>query len=201
MDAAFFIVPEREAKDSDFHRREVFCAASSFRSERETGAMELLLVSPLRERQIIVGRIRGLWGQFLPATALLLLVWIFLLVFWRNFKGYTIGFAFLGGGLQGGSPWWDAIWLPALVAGSLLVLPVVGLFFSLGKTNLILSWVLTCAIGLLLPSFLAGMACPRPLGSRGAWLACFLVCQVLTTVIVGGRLYRNLRHRSFALNR
>ena len=42
-------------------------AAGSFRRERETGVMELLLVSPMSVRQIIGGRLRGLWGQFLPA--------------------------------------------------------------------------------------------------------------------------------------
>src|SRR5206468_10795696 len=44
-----------------------FSATGSFREELETGAFELLLVTPLRERQIIAGRVRGLWQQFLPA--------------------------------------------------------------------------------------------------------------------------------------
>ncbi len=42
-------------------------AAASFRRERESGLLELLLVSPVPEGQIIWGRLRGLWGQFLPA--------------------------------------------------------------------------------------------------------------------------------------
>ena len=44
-----------------------FSATGSFREELETGAFELLLVTPLRERQIIAGRVRGIWRQFLPA--------------------------------------------------------------------------------------------------------------------------------------
>ena len=44
-----------------------FSATGSFRHELEAGAFELLLVTPLRERQIILGRLRGLWRQFLPA--------------------------------------------------------------------------------------------------------------------------------------
>src|SRR6185369_13158550 len=47
-----------------------FSATGSFREELETGAFELLLVTPLRERQIIMGRLRGLWRQFLPAILL-----------------------------------------------------------------------------------------------------------------------------------
>src|SRR5664280_1738223 len=50
-------------------------AAASFQRERETGVLELLLVSPLGENQILSGRLRGLWGQFLPAVVLLLAVW------------------------------------------------------------------------------------------------------------------------------
>ncbi|HZQ47587.1 MAG TPA: ABC transporter permease subunit, partial [Verrucomicrobiae bacterium] len=42
-------------------------AAGSFQRERETGVMELLLVSPLSVGQIIGGRLRGLWSQFFPA--------------------------------------------------------------------------------------------------------------------------------------
>ena len=37
-------------------------AAGSFRRERENGVLELLLVSPLTSKQIIGGRLRGLWG-------------------------------------------------------------------------------------------------------------------------------------------
>ena len=56
-------------------------AAGSFQRERETGMLELLLVSPMRIGQIIGGRLRGLWGQFLPALLLLLGIWAFLSTF------------------------------------------------------------------------------------------------------------------------
>ena len=53
-------------------------AAGSFRRERELGAVtELLLVAPLRVGQIVAGRVRSLWGQFLPAVTLFLAVWWF----------------------------------------------------------------------------------------------------------------------------
>ena len=51
-------------------------AAGSFRRERETGVLELLLVAPLREWQIVAGRVRGIWVQFLPAICLLFGVWL-----------------------------------------------------------------------------------------------------------------------------
>src|SRR5438876_1559811 len=47
-------------------------AAGSFRRERENGFLELMLVAPLGEWQIIGGRLRGLWGQFVPAIAVFL---------------------------------------------------------------------------------------------------------------------------------
>ncbi|MCI0744311.1 MAG: ABC transporter permease subunit, partial [Verrucomicrobia subdivision 3 bacterium] len=50
-----------------------FSAAGSFRRERETGALELLLVCPLSVNQIIGGRVRGVWKQFLPALLVVFL--------------------------------------------------------------------------------------------------------------------------------
>ena len=52
-----------------------FSAADSFRVERETGALELLLVTPLKVRQIIVGRLFGVWGQYVLVFRLLTGVW------------------------------------------------------------------------------------------------------------------------------
>ncbi|MBA4150292.1 MAG: ABC transporter permease subunit [Verrucomicrobia bacterium] len=44
-----------------------FSAVNSFQRERQTGALELILVTPIREKELILGRLRGIWGQFLPA--------------------------------------------------------------------------------------------------------------------------------------
>src|SRR5207302_951997 len=59
-------------------------AAGSFRRERESGVLELLLVSPVGEREIIFGRLRGLWGQFLPAFGLLLAIWCYFISIFPN---------------------------------------------------------------------------------------------------------------------
>lgn len=48
-----------------------FSASASFRKERETGALELLLVTPLTPSMILTGRLRGLWGTFGVALCLL----------------------------------------------------------------------------------------------------------------------------------
>lgn len=45
----------------------------SFRSEKESGALELILITPLNVNQIILGRVIGWWKQFLPAALILLL--------------------------------------------------------------------------------------------------------------------------------
>lgn len=41
-------------------------AAASFRTEREEGTWEMLLVTPLKPRQFLLGRLGGLWWQFGP---------------------------------------------------------------------------------------------------------------------------------------
>src|SRR4030095_16411215 len=84
-------------------------AAGSFRRERELGMMELLLVTPLRVGQIVSGRVRGLWGQFLPGVLLLIGIWLFLT------GGKGLGEQWRDESIEG----WRVIWL--LSIGSLIV--------------------------------------------------------------------------------
>ncbi|MDB6067713.1 MAG: hypothetical protein JWR26_3921 [Pedosphaera sp.] len=107
-------------------------AAGSFHRERESGVMELLLVSPMSVGQIIGGRLRGLWGQFLPAFVLLVSVWV-----------YFAGYVFPGRGE------FDAI---QFFCGAFLALPAIGLYFSLRCKNFLSAIFLTVLVGLLLPS-------------------------------------------------
>jgi ABC-type Na+ efflux pump permease subunit len=51
-----------------------FVGVNSFLAEKKSGALELLLVTPVSPGQIIYGRVWGLWKQFLPAGMTLLLV-------------------------------------------------------------------------------------------------------------------------------
>jgi ABC-type transport system involved in multi-copper enzyme maturation permease subunit len=125
-----------------------FSAAGSFRRERETGALELLLVTPLRAGQIIRGRLQGIRMQYLPSVATLLLAWsclmqpnwtrsLFTPDSWE--RGFTEWLHLLAGG-----------------TGSYLTLPVIGLYFSLRRMNHLVSWLCACAIGLLVPWLLFG---------------------------------------------
>jgi ABC-type transport system involved in multi-copper enzyme maturation permease subunit len=59
-------------------------SAGSFRRERQNGVLELLLVSPFKEAQLVWGRLRGLYAQFLPSIALLVAGWSFLLMVGRD---------------------------------------------------------------------------------------------------------------------
>ncbi len=105
-------------------------ASGSFQRERENGVLELLLVSTVGESAIVWGRLRGLWGQFLPTVGLLLGVWL-----------YFLGFF---GELHDG----EAI---LYYAGTFLTLPVIGLYYSLRCRNFIYALLCTLAVGLLVP--------------------------------------------------
>ena len=106
-----------------------YVAAGSFRRERETGALELILVTPLSERQIINGRLRGLWGQFLPTF----LLWAAVVIY-------------LGTAVQS--------WRPGELikfAAAYFAVPVVGLYFSLHYRFVVLAWVATLAVCFAVP--------------------------------------------------
>jgi ABC-type transport system involved in multi-copper enzyme maturation permease subunit len=107
-----------------------FTAAGSFRRERETGVLELLLVSPTSSGQILSGRVRGLWAQFFPALALLFGIWAFLFTFGE--RGHS--FARL-----------------VFYATLLLSLPVIGLYFSLKQRSFFSAMLWTLGIGCALP--------------------------------------------------
>ena len=109
-----------------------FSATASFREELETGAFELLLVTPMRERQIITGRARGLWRQFLPA----------LLV-------YGAGSIYLASGWSDGGHARQAWLALANTISGYCALPLIGLYFSARRWNFFTAWLAACLLGLL----------------------------------------------------
>ena len=164
-------------------------AAGSFRRERETGVLELLLVSPLGETQILSGRLRGLWGQFLPAAVLLLAVWMYSSRFLPNPSGTGV---------------------LVFYAMTFLTLPVFGLYYSLRCRNFLPAFIFTISVGMLMPLglahvlralwFLNGNSLPFLWGQmRPSGLA--TVCQVILAVYCWRRLYRRLEKRGFPLER
>lgn len=148
----FFAASWRDAWDAQFWMALLvllglsFSAAGSFHHERETGALELLLVTPLRAGQIIRGRLAGIRMQYLPSLATLLLAWACLVQpnwirsilqpdDWE--RSFTSFVSLLG----------------ALVV-SFCTLPMIGLYFSLRPMNQIVSWLCTCVVGLFVPCLL-----------------------------------------------
>jgi len=167
-------------------------AAGSLRRERETGVLELLLVSPLNAWKIIGGRIRGVWGQFAPAVLLLLGVWIFAATFISDLRP------------------WEAIWFSI----GFLTVPVVGLYYSLAKTSFLSAFLWTMLVGYAFPSLLAKFvlrgclllfAGPVPNGllTHATSLHSVFWAVTQTALALGFivLLHRNLVQRRFALER
>ncbi len=148
-----------------------FSAIGSFRQELETGAFELLLVTPLRERQIIMGRVRGLWRQFLPAMVV-----------------YGAGSIYLASG------WSDheyarQAWLGlARTMTGFCALPLIGLYFSVQRWNFFAAWLAACVIGLL-PA-----AVGRALGAGQLSISIMQIALGLAAVVL---LQEHLRNRTF----
>ena len=51
-----------------------FTAVTTFRQERDSGALELLLVAPMSPREIVFRQLCGFWRRFLPSTLILVLL-------------------------------------------------------------------------------------------------------------------------------
>lgn len=166
------------------------CAAGSFRRERETGVLELLLVAPLEEWQIIGGRVRGIYGQFLPAVGLLNAVWLYCATFLESNPA-------------------DEFLSLVFYLVTFATLPVVGLYFSLTKTNFIGAFLWTVLVQLIGPWALAGAAelwlrfflGPRApvFAQSGRYYLLLGGLQLIFAVVLGLKLEQNLRRRTFAL--
>jgi ABC-type transport system involved in multi-copper enzyme maturation permease subunit len=152
-----------------------FSATGSFRHELENGAFELWLVTPLRERQIIMGRVRGLWRQFLPSLALFGAGSIYLSTGW-------------GGNEYSGEAWATLL---RTIAG-FCTLPLIGLYFSIRRWNFFTAWLAACLIGFL----------PVTIGHLfGMDDAQLIVMQVMIALTAGALLAVRLRHRKFQYRR
>ena len=164
-------------------------AAGSFRRERESGVMELLLVSPIGEERLVWGRLKGLWSQFLPAIVLLFGVWFY--------------FSSLLPDSSGGGTFW-------LIASTFLTVPVIGLYYSLSCRSYITAFLATLAMGILLPMMLASFLAhlfwlfgnPRFYFDPGPGFTMWAILIQMSLAVWSRRqLLRRLKCRSFPLER
>jgi ABC-type transport system involved in cytochrome c biogenesis permease component len=161
-------------------------AAGSFRRERETGVLELLLVSPLQAGEIVSGRLRGIWTQFLPAFVLWAGVWVYLETFVPSRNAFGLIVAFLC---------------------RFLMFPVVGLYFSLRCRGFLTAFVLTLAVGAGLLRATAWFPSLLPdggleaLGESRVWLVFTVLSHGLVAVFTARALVRRLERRAFPLER
>jgi ABC-type Na+ efflux pump permease subunit len=165
-----------------------YVAAGSFRRERETGALELILVTPLSERQIISGRLRGIWNQFLPTFGIWVAVILYLASALKNWPVTDI----------------------ARFTVAYLAVPVVGLYFSLRSRFVLLAWLATVATCYLLPQlvlrvyfllldrFAGPVSVFGSLHSEGTMTTVMVSALIAVAVFLRWRLQVNLRRRSFS---
>jgi ABC-type transport system involved in multi-copper enzyme maturation permease subunit len=153
-----------------------FSAAASFRRERQTGALELLLVTPVSAGKLILGRLQGVWFHFLPAIAILATVW-------------TMGPQFLS------LPLWYAWYL----VGAYFCIPIIGFYCSLLTSNVLVAWLLTLLFSQFLP-YAITQAFRFDIGRRNVPFA-FFVIEAVFAVVAGILLYDNLVKRWFVLKR
>jgi ABC-type transport system involved in multi-copper enzyme maturation permease subunit len=167
-------------------------AAGSFRRERESGVLELLLVSPLREKQIVLGRLKGLWSLFIPSFLLILFIAVYFRYLLPSDDNYTPASA-------------------SIVA--FLSVPIVGLYFSLRCQTFINAaiWTLFGCFGLpVVCAMLVGVVAPYVvlISGQSAYeyfqktgVYHIAIFQAAFAVIAWNRLQRMLITRSFSLER
>ncbi|HAV63430.1 MAG TPA: hypothetical protein DCY13_13820 [Verrucomicrobiales bacterium] len=175
-----------------------FSAADSLREERETGALELLLVTPLTVRKVILGRLFGLWGQYLPAFLAILFTW-FYVISADSAVSSTLRTVVRHG--------WTLV-----LFSSFLTLPVIGLRQSLHRRHFLTAWMLTLGLGLVGPLMmpmsifdgwswgtqaLIGQYAYIPLPMALAMFGIILLSQLATAAGSIRRLVRVLNQREF----
>lgn len=130
-----------------------FVGVSGFLEEKRSGALELLLVTPITASKLIFGRTWGLWKQFLPAG--LVLAGLFGNSLWQKYSS-------------------DGDWSPvvpsviSIVLGGFLTLPIFATYFALRVKNLIAATVLTW-IALWTPVIFAAVAIISFIGRWDYW--------------------------------
>lgn len=167
-----------------------FSASNSFGKERQSGAMELILVTPLTEWQIVWGRLRGIWGQFLPAIVVWMLVWFF-----------------LGALLDSSNGGPSRLLLLWLFPTTFLAASTVGLGLSIRRLHFFAAFLLACAYSVLVPLLFASVFFLDELFSRRMEESAVVglaftvgIFQILAASHAVRRLHENLTRRNFAFH-
>lgn len=114
-----------------------FSAVASFRTEKDSGGMELLLITPIGTHNIILGQVYGVWKRYLPTIAILTIVWC---AVYLDLPGRFSHFS-------SEMHWWE----PLLLLSSSYTLAMIGTQFSFNNHSLLTSWALTLLYGLVAP--------------------------------------------------
>jgi ABC-type Na+ efflux pump permease subunit len=160
-----------------------FMGVSGFLEEKRSGALELLLITPISVNKLIFGRVWGLWKQFIPSGLALVICYAYL-----QLDDYT-----------GGGNWYKDAQSEAILASGFFTLPVIATYFALRVKNLFvgaaLTWVTLCLpiatdVELYLPRSLTYFLDPSDLGIGAgmvlasyigfAFVACFLLKHSLS---------------------
>ena len=148
--------------------------ANSFRTERLSGAIELLLVTPLTPLKIIGGRLWGIWVHFLPAVAIIAFTWV------SSAPLMKIRSV-------------DA----ALLVSSYLFVPAIGLYLSMFPWNVLVAWVTIYGVGAVAP-YIAGMSLGDALYlGANERVAIIILLQAILGIIALALLWKKLERRSF----
>jgi len=150
-----------------------FAAAASFRREVQSGVLEVLLTTPLREDQIVLGRLWGVICHFLPAV----LVW--------GVFGYLLSVV----NVTWRHPEIDLI----TFASSFFTLTFLGFALSLSRLNTILAFTACLVLGAIIPRWLGGLAAGRPGAGAGLQSALLIQVVVLLQLLVGSVAWFRLR--------
>jgi ABC-type Na+ efflux pump permease subunit len=117
-----------------------FAGVNGFLQDKKSGALELILVSPLSVNQIIFGRVWGLWKQFLPSLLLLAGSDIAVQMMLPHSDFFNYGFEW--------GPNWSWLIMEHLeIVAIYLTLPVIATCFALSANNLFVAAARSVAVG------------------------------------------------------
>ena len=150
--------------------------ANSFRTERLTGAMELLLVTPISTIKLIGGRLWGIWVHFLPAVAI-------------------IGFCWYSVASLVASSRAEAL----LLFAAYLFVPMIGLYLSMFPWNVLVAWAAIYLIGAVIP-FAIGILFRHEL-QMSERIVLTVTIQAIFGLSALGLLHRKLHQRNFTFQK